>query len=150
MPQSFICLNCHIVFSTKNRGIWLTDAIRPRLFEYMGGIARGESGCLVAAGGTTDHVHLVVSLGKEMSVAGIVQSVKASSSKWLHETFPRMNGFAWQTGYAAFAVSVSQLDTVKRYIAQQEEHHRVRTFQEEFLALLQRHGIAVDERYLWD
>jgi REP element-mobilizing transposase RayT len=107
-------------------------------------------GKLVAAGGMTDHVHLIVSLDKTMCAADTVRKIKSNSSGWVHETFPEMGHFAWQTGYGAFGVSYSDVDRVKRYIADQEEHHRVRTFREEFLALLKRHNIEYDERHIWD
>jgi putative transposase len=150
MPQSFVCLNCHIVFSTKNRVPLIHRDLAPRLYAYVGGIVDNIGGRLVAAGGMADHVHWAVSLGKTMSTADTVRTIKSNSSAWIHDTFPRMDKFAWQTGYGAFAVSYSNLDEVKRYIADQEEHHRVRTFQEEFIALLKKHNIAYDEWYLWD
>ncbi|HUT92953.1 MAG TPA: IS200/IS605 family transposase [Thermoguttaceae bacterium] len=150
MPQSFICLNCHMVFSTKNRVPLINADLTPRLYGYLGGIVDGMGGKLVAAGGMPDHVHLIVSLGKTMSTADTVRTIKSNSSGWIHETFAKMDRFAWQTGYGAFAVSYSDLDRVKKYIADQEEHHRARTFREEFLALLERHSIEYDERYIWD
>jgi REP element-mobilizing transposase RayT len=150
MPQSFASLHCHLVFSTKNRVPLITPPLQPRLFAYCGGILR-ETGCaLVAAGGTPDHVHLLVSLGREVAVAEAVRLVKANSSKWVHETFPDQHAFAWQAGYGAFAVSYSRLGPVKDYLARQAEHHRKKTFQEEFVAFLRRHGIEFDERHLWD
>ncbi len=150
MPQSFVCMHCHIVFSTKGREPWLTDELLPRLFAYIGGIVRAHGSVLVAAGGVPDHVHLLVSLSKESSIADLLREIKANSSRWIHETFPDLGGFHWQTGYGAFAVSYSDLDRVEQYVREQPEHHRERTFQEEFLALLRRHRIPFDERYLWD
>jgi REP element-mobilizing transposase RayT len=97
-----------------------------------------------------DHVHLLVSLERDMAVAELVRVIKANSSKWVHETFPGRADFAWQTGYGAFAVSFSQLGSVSEYLAGQAEHHRVRPFKEEFLEFLRRHRIECDERYLWD
>ena len=150
MPQSFICLHCHMVFSTKNRVPMIGQDLTPRLYGYLGGIVDNLGGSLVAAGGMPDHVHLIVSLGKTMSTADTVRTIKSNSSGWVHDTFPEMRRFAWQTGYGAFAVSYSDLNRVKQYIADQREHHRVRTFQEEFRALLERHNIEYDERYIWD
>ncbi len=150
VPQSFVCLNCHMVFSTKNRLPSIDRELAPRLYAYVGGIADSLGAKLVASAGTADHVHLVVSLGKATSTADAVRAIKSNSSGWIHKTFPKMRDFAWQTGYGAFAVSYSNLDQVKRYVANQEEHHRVRTFREEFLALLKRHNIPYDERYMWD
>jgi REP element-mobilizing transposase RayT len=150
MPQSFASLHYHIVFSTKNREHFLDCALQPRLYEYVGGTLRQHNGVLLAAGGMPDHIHLLVGLHREMSVADAVKLVKANSSKWIHESFPDRAAFAWQTGYGAFTVSYSNMEQVKRYIGGQEEHHRTRTFKEEFIAFLRRHNIEYDERYLWD
>jgi REP element-mobilizing transposase RayT len=150
MPQSFACLHYHFVFSTKGRAPLLAADWQPRLFEYMGGTLRTMSGCLVAAGGTDDHVHLLARLGRETAVAEAMRLLKSNSSKWIHETFPSFASFAWQAGYGAFTVSFSQLGVVKAYIAKQEEHHRVQTFQDEFRELLRKHEIEFDERYIWD
>jgi REP element-mobilizing transposase RayT len=148
VPQSFTCLHYHLIFSTKNRVPLITSDWQPRLFEYLGGILRAEEGCLVAAGGMPDHIHLLARLSKQVSVSDALRVVKANSSKWVNETFPERRDFAWQAGYGAFAVSYSSLGAVKRYLANQAEHHRQRTFQEEFLEFLRRHDIEFDERYL--
>ncbi len=150
MPQSFADLHCHIVFSTKNRLRSIDGEWQPRLYEYIGGILRKQKCVLTAAGGMPDHVHLLVSLSREMAVAEVVRLIKANSSKWVHEEFVASRGFAWQAGYGAFSVSHSNLDAVKQYIAGQAEHHRVRTFQEEFIEFLKRHEIEYDEKYIWD
>ncbi len=150
MPQSFACMNAHIVFSTKNRDPLIMPDMAPRRYDYIGGICRETDNSLVAAGGMADHVHLIVSLGKQTPVADVVRTVKANSSRWIHETFANLLGFAWQGGYGAFAVSYSQMDQVRQYIAGQHEHHRVRTFKEEFVAMQKRHNISYDERCLWD
>jgi REP element-mobilizing transposase RayT len=150
MPQSFASLHCHLVFSTKNRANLIDVELQPRLYEYLGGVARGMKTSLMAAGGIPDHVHLLVSMNREIAVSEYLRELKAESSRWVHQTFPERSQFAWQAGYGAFAVSFSQLDAVKQYIANQPEHHRVKSFQEEFVALLQKHQIEFDERYLWD
>ncbi len=150
MPQSYACLHYHFVFSTKGRMPLLTAELRPQLFEYFGGILRAHGGCLLAAGGIADHVHLLAGLSREIAVAEALRLVKTNSSKWLHETGAADLSFAWQAGYGAFTVSHSQLDVVRRYLARREEHHRTQTFQDEFRELLRRHGIEFDERYLWD
>jgi REP element-mobilizing transposase RayT len=150
MPQSFASLHCHIIFSTKQRQPWIDAEWQPRLFEYVGGILRGHKCSLVAAGGVPDHVHLLISLGRETAVAEAVRLIKSNSSVWVHENFPSRLDFAWQTGYGAFAVSYSQIEAVKHYLARQLEHHRTKTFQEEFIELLQRHEIEYDLRYLWE
>ncbi len=150
MPQSFICMNCHLIFSTKNREPLIVGDFVPQLHEYIGGICRGKGNVLVAAGGMPDHVHLLVSLGRQASVADVVRDIKSNSSAWIHETCQQLRGFAWQIGYGAFGVSHSSVGEVKKYIAGQHEHHRVRSFQEEFLLFLERHQIEYDERYIWD
>ena len=150
MPQSFTCLHYDLVFSTKNRLPTITADLQPRLYEYIGGILRSESSTLVAAGGMPDHVHLLCFLNKELAVSSALRLIKANSAKWIHETFPQHRSFAWQAGYGAFAVSYSHLGRLERYIAGQIEHHRRMTFQDEFIALLRRHRLPFDERYLWD
>ncbi len=126
------------------------DELAGRLYDYIGGTLRGNKCGLLDAGGMPDHVHLLVSLARDLSTADLLRLVKCNSSRWVHETFPGMHGFAWQTGYGAFAVSVSQLDAVKAYIAHQEEHHRTRSYQDEFRAFLRTHGQEWDEQYVWD
>src|SRR5262245_42565380 len=150
MGQSYTCLHYHLVFSTKNRSSIITLEMRPRLWEYLGGIVRGQRGIPVLVGGTADHVHLLVTLRQEPALAAFLRELKAGSSRWVHDTYPADTGFAWQTGYGAFTVSHSGLEVVKAYIANQEEHHRSLTFQDEFRALLSKHGIEFDEKYLWD
>ena len=150
MPQSFACLNYHVIFSTKGRAPFLVGDLPNRLYAYVGGIIRNENGTLVAAGGMPDHVHFLISLSRESSVSDVLRQIKSSSSRWIHETIPDLRGFAWQAGYAAFAVSYSHIEIVKQYIATQADHHRTVTFQEEFLAFLRRHNLEFDERYLWD
>jgi REP element-mobilizing transposase RayT len=150
MPQSFACLHYHLIFSTKGRAPYLVGDLPERLYAYVGGIIRDQKGTLVAAGGMPDHVHFLVSLSRESSVSDVLRQIKGSSSRWIHETAPNLRGFAWQAGYAAFAVSYSHIGTVKRYIAIQADHHRTVSFQEEYLAFLRRHEIEFEERYLWD
>jgi REP element-mobilizing transposase RayT len=150
MPQSYAALYCHIIFSTKNREPFIKPEWQPRLYFYMGGILKEEKCVLLAAGGIADHVHLLVSLSREVAVAPLLRVLKSNSSNWVHETFPDLSAFAWQTGYGAFSVSHSNRDQVKHYLARQEEHHRKQPFQEEFLAFLHLHDIPYDERYIWD
>ena len=150
MPQSFACLHHHLIFSTRLREPTLDISRLPELFQYIGGILRGEKCALVAAGGVRDHIHLLASLSREISVAEVLRRIKSNSSRWIHETDPGRRGFAWQAGYGAFSVSQSNVEEVQRYLENQEEHHRKMTFQDELRALLRRHGLAVDERYVWD
>ncbi len=150
MPQSFTCLHYHIVFSTKDRRPLIGDDIRERLYEYIGGILIENKSRLVAAGGMPDHIHLLASISKELSISDAMRLVKTNWSKWVHETFPERGTFGWQAGYGAFSVSFSNLDSVKKYIANQVIHHWKIGFKEEFIALLKRHDISFDERYLWE
>jgi len=150
MPQSYTCLHYHLVFSTKHRAPLITPDMRPRLWEYLGGTVRGLKGIPIQVGGTEDHVHLLVTLRQEPALADFSRELKAGSSRWVHDTFPATRGFAWQAGYGAFTVSHSALEAVKAYILNQAEHHKTMTFQDEFRAMLVRHGIEFDEKYLWD
>jgi len=116
----------------------------------MGGIARKNDMKALAIGGIEDHVHLLLSLPSTLTIAKAIQQVKGASSKWVHETFREHEHFAWQEGYGAFSIGVSQVDRTIGYIESQAKHHRKTSFQEEFLAFLRKHGIRYDERYLWD
>jgi len=150
MGQSYTCLHHHVIFSTKDRRSLITPDFRQRLYNYIGGIIKGQKGQLLAAGGTRDHVHLLVRIHSQTAVSNLVREVKANSSKWVHETFPAKFLFAWQAGYSALSVSYSNLDQVRAYIQRQEEHHHTASFEEEFIAFLKCHGITYDERYTWD
>ncbi len=145
---SYTNLNYHIVFSTKERRPFLSDELRRRTGDYIGGIIRELRGDLVAAGGATDHLHLAAVLHPQVSISDVVRTIKANSSKWIHETLPDLAEFGWQDGYAAFSVSRSVLPQVVRYIEGQKEHHAKMSFTEELIALLKRHGVDYDERYL--
>ncbi|MBX9626468.1 MAG: IS200/IS605 family transposase [Gemmataceae bacterium] len=150
MPQSLASVYLHVVFSTKHRAPAITPDLRPRLYPYLAGTALGSGTKLLDAGGVADHVHLLVSLGRELTIADLVKTLKAGSSRWVHDTFPGRRDFAWQAGYGAFSVGFPELGAVRAYIDSQEDHHRATPFQGEFRALLTRHGVAWDERYVWD
>ena len=143
--HSFVSSLHHCVFATKAREPLLTAAIRQRLFPYLGGIARENGMKALAIGGVGDHVHILLSLPATMSVSKAMQLLKGNSSKWIHETFPALRQFAWQEGYGAFSISVSGIEETGAYIRNQEEHHRTRTFREEVIAFLQRHGLPFDD-----
>ena len=149
MANSYTALFIHAIFSTHNREPLLSSELRPRLWAYMGGIARANNFSAISAGGTMDHAHMLILIPAVIPVAKAVQLVKGGSSKWLHENFSALRNFAWQEGYGAFSVGASQVDDVVAYIAHQEEHHRVRTFQEEYLGYLKEYKIEYDERYVW-
>jgi REP element-mobilizing transposase RayT len=148
MPSTHLSLHYHLVFSTKGRRLFIVPHWRPQLHAYLGGIVRSLGGVPLAVGGTADHVHLLVGLRATHRLADILREVKAGSSEWVHREMGARE-FGWQEGYGAFTVSRSHLIEVSRYIADQEEHHRTLTFQEEYLALLAQHGVEYDERYLW-
>ena len=150
MPSTYCNLLYHVIFSTKQREPLVTPAWREELYSYIAGILRGQDGQALEIGGTPDHVHVVMRIRPDVSVSDMVRLVKANSSKWANERPDGAGRFAWQRGYGAFTVSVSQLEAVRQYVRSQEEHHRHRTFQEEFVEFLKRHGIEFDERYLWD
>lgn len=150
MPHTFTNLLVHVVFSTKDRQPFLDTELRPRLFPYMGGIVRELGGVPLALNGPNDHVHALVTVPATLALADLMRVLKTNSSRWVHEQWPQRCSFAWQTGYGAFSVSKSNAPEVERYITGQEEHHRHVSFQEEFLAFLRRHGIAFNERYVWD
>jgi len=150
MPQSFSAMYAHLVFSTKNRMPMIQTIWTDRLHQYIGGIIAGRRGVLLSAGGMPDHRHFLVSLGRELSLAELVRDIKAGSSKWIHDHFPEVHDFAWQTGYGAFSVSASNLDWVTKYIDDQVRHHQSMSYQDEFRGFLRRHAIVWDERYVWD
>ena len=150
MPGTFSNLLLHIVFSTKHREPLITPDIQPRLHQFIGGIVRDEGGKLLEIGGVADHLHLLVSWRTDEAISSLVRNVKARSSAWVHQTFADHRAFAWQEGYGVFSVSHSQAPKVAEYIRGQPEHHRAKTFQEEFLELLKRHKIEYDERYVLD
>jgi putative transposase len=147
MATTFANLLYHVVFSTKDRLPLIRNEIRESLYEYMGGIIRSEGGILLEIGGMPDHVHLLVKLKTDVTVALMVQKVKGKSSKWHNERLVQER-FAWQSGYGIFSVSASLVERVRRYIRSQEEHHRRVSFRDELITLLKRNGIPYDERYL--
>jgi REP element-mobilizing transposase RayT len=148
MASTFSSLFYHVVFSTKDRQRSMARSWRADLYAYIGGIVRDERGTLLAAGGTADHVHLLILSPPNITVSKMVGTLKAGSSRWVNAEGKSQGRFEWQRGYGAFSVSMSQIPAVKQYIANQEEHHRKTTFREEIVALLSKHGIEYDERYL--
>ena len=147
MAQSFTCVYLHIVFSTKERLPLIPRAEQERVWSYVGGILKNHEMKGLAIGGMEDHIHLLVSLSSEMSTARVVNLIKSNSSKWLRD---KNRDFAWQKGYAAFSVSASALDSVAKYINTQPEHHKKRDFKQEYLALLKKHGVEYDPKWVFD
>ena len=150
MGHTFTNVLLHIAFSTKGRRPLIHDAFRDRLHEYLGGVALEEFGRPVKIGGAENHVHGLIVLRTDISLGEAMAKWKSLSSVWVHKTFPAEQDFAWQQGYGAFSVSESLADKVKGYIANQVEHHRKMSFEEEFVALLERHGIQYDPQRIWD
>lgn len=150
MPQSFACIYIHLIFSTKDRTDWIREEWERELHRYFAGTLRNQGSKLIEAGGTANHVHLLFSMAKQSGISELVRDLKANSSGWVHRDFPECSAFAWQAGYAAFSVSFSAIDDVRTYIKNQKEHHHSKTFQEEFLAFLERHQIEYDPKYVFD
>lgn len=149
MANTYLSLYTHIIFSSKERAPIISSEWRRRLWAYLGGIARENGMCALEIGGTADHVHALLSLPATITLAKAVQLLKGNSSKWVNETFSSPARFSWQEGYGAFSVSISHLGRTREYIRDQERHHSSRSFQQEYLAVLKKHGIEYDERYLW-
>ncbi len=136
-----VCALIHFAFSTKDRRPSIKSEMQPRLWEFMGGIARNNGAVALAIGGVEDHVHLPLSLSANVSIAKVMQEVKAGSSKFMHETFTA--DFAWQDGYGAFSIGASQREHTIAYIANQRKHHKKRSFEEEFRELCRLYGVEL-------
>jgi putative transposase len=150
MPQSLSNLLIHLIWSTKDRHPWLTPDIREKTHAFLAGVVRQKDCEAYRVGGVADHVHLGIRLSRTLSVADLVKEVKTASSKWLKEQGPTFTDFYWQQGYGAFSVGISQKETLLHYIDSQEEHHRTRTFQDEYRVFLKKYGVDYDERFVWD
>ncbi|MDT5123707.1 MAG: REP-associated tyrosine transposase [Acidobacteriota bacterium] len=148
MPSTHLSLHYHLVFSTKNRAPVIDTTWRDRLHAYLGGAIRKIGGVAESVGGTSDHVHLLIGLRATHRLADVLEDIKSASSLWVHQEIGTKD-FWWQEGYGAFTVSSSQLEKVKMYIEHQEEHHRRKTFQEEYLEFLKSSGVEFNEKYLW-
>ncbi len=149
MPHSYVNLLYHIVFSTKDRQPLITETHETRLYEYIGGTIRGLGGIALQINGVADHVHVLAKLRQDKALSDVLRDLKANASGWLHDVFPELKQFAWQNGYGAFTVSATQVEAVRRYIANQKTHHQQQSFEDEFVQLLKTHDIEYDERYLW-
>ena len=146
MSHSYSSNRIHLVFSTKNRTKTIPLQIQGKLWPYMAGIARNHGFEAIKIGGVEDHAHALIVLPATIALARAIQTLKACSSKWLNET--EISGFAWQEGYGAFSVSASQTEGVVRYIENQREHHKERSFGEEFVSLLKRYGVSYDPAHV--
>jgi REP element-mobilizing transposase RayT len=147
MSSTHLSLHYHLVFGTKNHERLIASDWRARLHAFLGGVIRTLNGVPEAVGGVADHVHLLVGLRATHTLSDVLREIKSVSSAWVHENVG-VRSFAWQEGYGALTVSASQLENVRAYIQQQEEHHRTRSFRDEYVALLHRCGVEFDERYV--
>jgi putative transposase len=150
MSQSLSMVIIHIIFSTKDRFPCLDPVTRQNLHAYLSTVSRNAKSETYRVGGTADHVHLAVRLCRTVTIAELVEELKTSSSKWVKLQRSGLHRFSWQRGYGAFSIGANELEALITYIANQEEHHKVRTFQEEYLALLGKYGVQFDKRYIWD
>jgi REP element-mobilizing transposase RayT len=151
MGHSLAQIYLHVVFSTKDRRPYLQRApLRAELHPYLGGTCRALDSPALLVGGVADHVHILCRLSRTHSVADLVRELKRESSKWIKEKDPELGDFHWQGGYGAFSISPAHVRPLTTYIANQEEHHKTESFQDEFRRLLRNYGIEYDERYVWD
>lgn len=150
VTDTYTSLLLHVVFSTKERRNTIPPLAQPRLREFIGGIGRKHGLVVRRVGGTANHLHMLLSLPPTIAPAKAVQLIKGGSSKFMHETFPEADLFAWQKGYSAFSVSASHVERTLAYVDRQEEHHKTRTFEGELRAILEKHGIEWDERRALD
>jgi putative transposase len=140
----------HVTFSTKHRAALIPAAIEPDLYAYIGGICRRMESPLLAMNGTTDHVHMLVNLGKMVALSDLMLNIKRDSSKWIKEKDAALRAFSWQDGYFAFSIGESGAEALRAYIANQKERHKTKDFKDEMRAVFRKYGIAWDERYVWD
>jgi len=149
MPQSLARLHHHLIFSTKNRTPLISDVIRPNLHAYMSTVLKNIDCPVILINSVDDHVHILFGMSRTLSVSHAVEEVKKSSSRWM-KSDGKTPRFSWQAGYAVFSVSESNVNTVCKYISNQGEHHRKKSFQDELRAFLERHKVKYNERYVWD
>ena len=152
MPQSLAKVIVHIVYSTKHRRPWLHDPrIRSELYAYNATVLQNDvDSPAILINGIEDHIHILCCLSRKFAIMDVIKASKTETAKWLKKQGQGLDDFQWQAGYGAFSVSPSNIEQVKRYIASQEEHHKRMSFQDEFRELCRRHGIEIDERYVWD
>ncbi len=150
MAQSLSQIYVHIVFSTKNRTPWIDANIKNELYAYMATVLKTHESPAIIIGGIADHVHILSRMSKNIAPAKLLEMVKKRSSKWIKTKGEKYVKFGWQNGYGVFSVSQSHVERVRKYIENQEEHHRRKNFQNEFRSLLEKYEISYDERYVWD
>jgi putative transposase len=150
MPQSLASVLVHLVYSTKNRVPSIMPEIEGELYAYQGAVLREMDCPCLTINGTADHLHMLFSLARTVALSDLVEEVKKRSSKWLKTKSPTLRSFQWQTGYGAFSIGRSGVEGLKRYIADQKEHHRKTSFEDEYRSLLKKYQVDFDERYVWD
>ena len=151
MSQSLAQVWLHIVFSTKDRQVFLKDAaFRDEMFRMLSHHVEQAGFYPKLSGGWIDHVHVVCGLARTVTIAGLLEHIKTETSKWAKKTSPEVSAFSWQKGYGAFSVSQSNLNAVLDYVERQEKHHTRRSFQDEYRELCKKHEVAIDERYAWE
>jgi len=150
MPQSLSFTLIHLIFSTKDRVPWIDAEYQEELYAYLAETTRKQQCECYRVGGVRDHVHLAIRLSRTVSISKLVEELKSNSSKWMKRRSPELSAFSWQKGYGAFSLSPKDLDTLVIYIDKQAEHHRKKSFQEEYRQVLDKYGVDWDERYVWD
>ncbi len=150
MPQSLSSILIHLVFSTKHREPFIVPQIEPELHAYLAAIFRESQSPALSVNGTSNHVHVLFALSRTITVADLVEEVKKRSSKWIKTKEIELRKFQWQTGYGAFSIGQSNVPALKKYIAGQKEHHRHRSFEEEYREFLEKYEVPYDEKYTWD
>jgi len=149
LAQTLTKLSVHVVFSTKNRRNLIAPSIASELHAYIGAICRSNDCPLLAVGGTANHIHLLISLSKNIALADLLMAIKKDSSRWIKTKCEAFDDFYWQDGYGAFSVSESQVPAVLDYIARQEEKHKTQTFEEKLVGFAEKYGVEYDPRYLF-
>ena len=149
MAETFTKIDIHCIFSTRNRTDLIDADLKKRLYARMTEIANDDKIQVHAIGGTSDHIHMLMRMPADLPLATALRRIKSGSSKWHNETFRRKSRFYWHSGYAAASVSLSALEKNKEYILKQEDHHKTRSFKEEYILFLKKNGITYNEKYLW-
>ena len=150
MAQSLAQIYIHVIFSTKKRYPFIESKVESELYAYMADTIKRNKGIPFLINGTADHVHIFSSLPRTIALSKYIEDIKRNSSRWIKSKGNMYEKFAWQNGYGVFSVSASKKDSVIQYIRGQKDHHREKSFQEEFLLFLMKYGIEYDERYLWE
>ena len=150
MPRSLVKNYLHIIFSTKNRYPFISEHIMEELFCYIGGTCKNLECNPIIVGGHNDHVHILCSLSRKITLMKLIEELKTHSSKWIKTKGQQYENFYWQNGYGGFSIHPKQIDSVKNYILSQNEHHKKRSFRDEYRAFLKEYDINYDEKYLWD